>query len=69
LIAHALEQEQIHPRETVMIGDRKHDIKSALANGVRPIGALWGYGSREELTQAGATVLCETPQSVLAYLR
>lgn len=69
LIAHALEQEQIHPPEAVMIGDRKHDIKGALANGVRPIGALRGYGSREELTQAGATVLCETPQSVLAHLR
>jgi phosphoglycolate phosphatase len=69
LIAHALEQEQIHLPEAVMIGDREHDVKGALANGVRPIGALWGYGSSEELTQARATVLCETPQSVLAHLR
>ncbi len=45
-----------------MIGDREHDIKGTLANGVRPIAVLWGYGSREELTKAGASVLCATPE-------
>lgn len=69
LIAHVLEQEQIRPSEGVMIGDREHDVKGALANGVQPIGVLWGYGSREELTRAGASVLYETPQSLLAHLR
>lgn len=67
LIAYVLEQQQIHPTEAVMIGDRAHDIKGALANGVRPIGVLWGYGSREELTQAGATVLCDTPESLARH--
>jgi phosphoglycolate phosphatase len=62
LIAHVLEQEQIIPSEAVMIGDREHDIKGALANGVCPIAVLWGYGSREELTKAGASVLCSTPE-------
>jgi phosphoglycolate phosphatase len=62
LIAHVLEQEQIIPSEAVMIGDREHDIKGALANGVQPIGVLWGYGSRNELTEAGASVLCSTPE-------
>ncbi len=62
LIAHVLEKEQIHPTEAVMVGDREHDIKGALANGVFPIGVLWGYGSREELTEVGATVLLETPR-------
>jgi phosphoglycolate phosphatase len=68
LIAHVLEQEKIRPRNAVMIGDREHDVKGALANGVRPIGVLWGYGSSEELIQAGATVLCQTPQSILEQL-
>ena len=45
-----------------MIGDREHDIKGAIANGVRPIGVLWGYGSLDELTKAGASVLCATPE-------
>ena len=60
LIAHVLEHEQIHPRDAFMIGDREHDMRGALANDVRPIGVLWGYGSREELTQAGASALCRT---------
>lgn len=64
LIAHALQQEAIVPANAVMVGDREHDIKGAIANGVRPIGVLWGYGSREELTQAGASALCETPDSL-----
>lgn len=64
LIAHVLQQEAIFPAEAVMIGDREQDIKGALANCVFPIGVLWGYGTREELTQAGASALCETPESL-----
>jgi phosphoglycolate phosphatase len=67
LIAHVLAQEQIHPTEAVMIGDREHDIKGALANGVRPIGVLWGYGSRDELAEAGASVLFDTPESLARH--
>lgn len=69
LIAHVLAQEQIHPTEAVMIGDREHDIKGAIANGVFPIGVLWGYGSRKELTNAGARILCGTPESLAAHFQ
>ncbi len=37
-----------------MVGDRKYDIEGARANGIDGIGALYGYGSREELSIAGA---------------
>ena len=39
---------------TAMIGDRKHDIIGARNAGIDCIGVLYGYGDREELTQAGA---------------
>jgi len=68
LIAHVLRQEAIVPSGAVMIGDREHDIKGATANRVRAVGVLWGYGSREELTRAGASVLCGTPESLPNYL-
>jgi phosphoglycolate phosphatase len=68
LIAYVLEREQIIPTSAVMVGDREHDIKGALANGVRAIGVLWGYGSGDELTRADASFLCETPESLLAHL-
>ena len=38
----------------VMIGDRKHDIIGAKVHGLTSIGVTFGYGSYEELEQAGA---------------
>ncbi|MDO4622369.1 MAG: HAD hydrolase-like protein [Eubacteriales bacterium] len=40
--------------QAVMIGDRKYDILGAKEKGIRSIGAAYGYGSREELEEAGA---------------
>jgi phosphoglycolate phosphatase len=68
LIAHILKRESLIAASTVMIGDRGHDVVGALANGVRPIGALWGYGSKEELSGAGARLLCEHPSQLPAIL-
>ena len=39
---------------TVMVGDREHDIMGAVKNKIGSIGVLYGYGSREELENAGA---------------
>ena len=44
----------------VMIGDRKHDILGAKDIGIDSIGVTWGYGSRAELEEAGATFIAET---------
>jgi phosphoglycolate phosphatase len=52
------------PFAAVMIGDRKHDIEAAHANGLLAIGALWGFGSRRELVEAGADFLAERPADV-----
>ena len=68
LIAHVLAAECLPAALTCMVGDREHDIRGALANGVRAIGALWGYGSREELLAAGASCLCERPSDLAAAL-
>ena len=43
------------PAQAVMVGDRRFDIEGAAATGIESIGVLYGYGSREELEQAGAT--------------
>lgn len=53
---------------TVMIGDREHDIIGAKENGLDSIGVLFGYGSREELTEAGATHIAETVEDICKYL-
>jgi phosphoglycolate phosphatase len=68
LIAYLLKTKSIQPRSTAMVGDRMHDVMGAIANGVFPVGVLWGYGSREELVNAGAAVLCEQPLHLGAVL-
>ena len=45
----------------IMIGDRKHDLIGAIANGMQPIGVSYGFGSKEELTAAGAVSIAATP--------
>jgi phosphoglycolate phosphatase len=50
----------------VMIGDRKYDALGARAVGISALGALWGYGEREELIDAGADRLIETPRQIPA---
>lgn len=47
-------QQEAWKAEAVMVGDREHDIIGARANGLQSVGVLIGYGSREELEQAGA---------------
>jgi len=44
-----------------MVGDRKHDLIGAIANGMRPIGVSYGYGSTEELAAAGAVEIAAAP--------
>lgn len=51
-----------------MVGDRAHDVLGAKANGVFPVGALWGYGTREELNSAGARLFCEKPEMLSRVL-
>ena len=53
---------------TVMIGDRSHDVRGAVAVGVGSIGVLWGYGDHAELTAAGADSLAATPAALLGQL-
>jgi phosphoglycolate phosphatase len=61
LLRHLLTTEKLKPVDTVMVGDRRHDMRAATAAGLPAIGVLWGYGSRQELKRAGATALCTMP--------
>ena len=64
LIRHILEQERFDPAGAVMIGDRKHDAVGAKANGLASIGVTWGFGSRQELLDAGVACLVDAPQDL-----
>ena len=64
LICHILASESLTPGETLMVGDRKYDITGAKENLCFAAGVTYGYGSAEELTEAGADYLCHTPSDV-----
>ncbi len=64
LLRHIIESEDLLPRHTVMIGDRSFDIIGAKNHGIRAIGVLWGYGTEDELSNAGADGLCNHPNEI-----
>ena len=69
VIAYAMEQLGLRdPKKVLMVGDREHDIIGAKANGMDAAGVLFGYGSREELQEAGADYLAETPEELLQLI-
>ncbi|MBS5702902.1 MAG: HAD hydrolase-like protein [Butyricicoccus pullicaecorum] len=56
------------PEDTIMIGDRRHDVLGAKRHGLRCLGVLFGFGSEAELREAGAYALAATPQAMAGWL-
>ncbi len=61
LLAHLLAHHGFDARQAVMIGDRGADMIAARHHGVNALGVLWGYGTRDELSAAGAQMFCDRP--------
>lgn len=55
-------------QNAAMVGDRLYDIEGAHKAGISAIGALYGYGSREEFKKAGADYICESVDELAALL-
>jgi len=68
LLAYAIDLARTDPACSLMIGDRSHDVTGARRNGMDAIGVTYGYGSREELIEAGASHLCATPRAILDHI-
>lgn len=64
LIAEGLD---IDPRYFVFLGDTNTDMKTAVASGMFPVGALWGFRSKSELMESGAKAVISHPLELLAY--
>ena len=54
MMAEVLQRYNVPPGSCVMVGDRRYDMEAALANNIGAIGVTYGYGTREELLEAGA---------------
>lgn len=69
VIEYVLGKAGISDRSSVlMIGDRRQDVIGAHKTGLKCMGILWGFGSIEELTEAGADFIAETPEKAADML-
>lgn len=73
VIAHTLAAIGFDPASTndrpiVMVGDREHDVIGAREHGIATIGVLWGYGSPDELRNAGAIALAASVGSLVSVI-
>lgn len=59
---------EITPENSVMVGDREHDIFGAAHFCIKGIGVLWGYGSLEEFAAAHAHHTVKTPSELFEYI-
>jgi phosphoglycolate phosphatase len=58
----------VAPVEFLYLGDTDTDMRTAVAAGMEPIGALWGFRDAQELVSSGARALVREPADVLALL-
>ena len=56
-------------RTMAMVGDRMHDVLGAKHIGIRSVGVTWGYGSRQELEDAGADAIITRPAQLAHQFR
>lgn len=59
---------KVLPENIAFIGDSPLDIQTALNAGMIPIGAAWGFSTREELEKAGAAYVFNQPTEFSAFL-
>ncbi len=54
--------------EVWMVGDRLFDMEGGVRAGARTLGAVWGYGSEEELRSAGAEAVAFSAEEAVRTL-
>ncbi|MCH5052277.1 MULTISPECIES: HAD hydrolase-like protein [Pectobacterium] len=65
LLSNLIHKYDLDIKNTIMVGDRRDDVISAHENGLLAIGAKWGYGSDEELSQHKVDYWCESPSQLI----
>jgi len=61
------QKRKLRPGEVVYLGDTRTDMQTALAAGMYPVGALWGFRDKEELLASGARAVIAAPMDFLGF--
>jgi len=56
------------PSDFLYLGDSAVDMKTAVAAGMFPVGACWGFRPAEELKESGSKVLIDKPMEIFDLL-
>jgi phosphoglycolate phosphatase len=59
---------KLRPEDFLYVGDTAVDMTCARSAGMHPIGALWGFRTREELLESGAETLLANPEELPGLL-
>ena len=68
VVHYVLSQPMLQGKRVLMVGDRNDDMRGAADCGLDAAGVLYGYGSRAELTAAGADFLAASPEELQSLL-
>jgi phosphoglycolate phosphatase len=58
-------QVHVSPEDVLYVGDTGTDMQTAVAARMLPLGALWGFRTKEELLASGARAVVDSPGGVL----
>jgi len=64
LIHDLIEKHDLHPEETVFVGDMIHDVATANHGGLASVAVLTGYNNETELASAHPTLMCRDLSSL-----
>ena len=67
VIAYLLEQTG-EGLDAVMVGDTAFDVIGAKEHGIPTIGVSWGYGKVQDMIDAGAAAIADTPEQLYKFL-
>lgn len=63
-----LQEAGVDAAEAMYVGDGPHDVEAAIAAGVMPVGAGYGYYEHDVLADAGAATVLDDPLDLLDFL-
>jgi len=69
LLSHILKVHNLKPAATLMVGDRKYDIIGANNNEINVLGVLYGYGDKQELSDADCKNFANSPKDIPHMIR
>ncbi len=64
----AMSELEVNPDECIFVGDSSVDILTARNCGAYPVGALWGFRTRQELENAGARLIISKPEELYLFI-